>query len=395
MRELARRNLKGRTAKRRGNAYSGGPCDGTILVWMEPLRVPLRHSSRPRIAMIGEPRDPLRQSGDALRCAIESATDAQRIAASSIIRDGFRAYGLARRAMRDHGAEGVHLLNARLAPAGLMLRRRHGVPVSVSLTTADLSARTPGAMLARRAVAGLDQAFYSGDDAPSRRLPIVAMPPIAQPLPDPSPGALAGVSRLLEGLTPGRLVIAMPWPADIEKLRWYRDAVVPLLVGRPVTLLLGAPSARQARITVGARGMRDAFRVDTRRLDVDVLSAAARCADAFALLGDGARGLPASDLATAMASSGLPLVTGGSVNSQVLAHEDNALTVEPGDAFGLVTTLNKLLSLPALQRHYLGAGFAKYTLSRWSPAAAAEAYAERFAVLVGRPPIPANLRAAA
>jgi len=362
---------------------------------MEPLRVPLRHSSSPRIAMIGELRDPLRQSGDALRTTLEGATDARRIDASSLLRDGFRAYRLARRAMRDHGVEGVHLLDARLAPAGAMLRRRHGVPVSVSLTNGDLSSLGPAAMLARRAIARLDQVFYSGDDAHSPRLPIVIMPPVAQALPDPSPAALARVSRLLDGLLPGRLVIAMPWPADIEKLRWYRDAVLPLLVGNPVTLLLGAPSARQSRINVGARGMRDAFRVDTVRLDIDVLSAAARCGDAFALLDDGNRGVRASDLAMAMASSGLPLVTGGSVNSSVLAHEDNALTVEPGDAFGLVTTLNKLLSLPAVQRHYLGAGFAEYTLDRWSPAAAVESYAERFAVLVGRPPIPVDLRAVA
>ncbi len=362
---------------------------------MEPLRLPLRHSTLPRIVTLGEPRDPLRQSGDTLRRAIEGATAAQRIDASSLIRDGVRAYRSARRAMRDRGAEGVHLFDARLAPVGAMLRRRHGVPVSVSLTTADLTSRAPGAMLARRAIAGLDQAFYSGDDAPRLRLPIVAMPPVAQPLPEPSPVALARIARLLDGLMPGRLVIAMPWPADIEKLRWYRDAVVPLLVGRPATLLLGAPSARQARITVGARGMRDAFRIDTRRIDIDVLSATARCADAFAMLDDGTRGLRASDLASAMASSGLPLVTGGSVNSQVISHEDNALTVEPRDAFGLVTTLNKLLSLPALQRHYLGARFAEYTLDRWSPDAAVQAYADRFAVLVGRAPIPANLRAVA
>jgi hypothetical protein len=59
-----------------------------------------------------------------------------------------------------------------------------------------------------------------------------------------------------------------------------------------------------------------------------------------------------------------------------------------------VHTLNQLLALPAVQRHFLGEEFARFTLSRWPWQDVASAYMERFAALVGRPQIPAELRAA-
>jgi hypothetical protein len=95
-----------------------------------------------------------------------------------------------------------------------------------------------------------------------------------------------------------------------------------------------------------------------------------------------------------MAASGAPLVVGGGVRSSALRNEENAFIATAGDPLSLVSTLNQLLSLPAIQRHYLGEQFAAYTRQTVTWAAAAPIYAERFAVMVGRPQIPANLRAA-
>ena len=52
------------------------------------------------------------------------------------------------------------------------------------------------------------------------------------------------------------------------------------------------------------------------------------------------------------------------------------------------------LALPAVQRHELGLQFAASTVADHTWRSAYETYAERFAALVGRPQIPANLRAA-
>ena len=78
----------------------------------------------------------------------------------------------------------------------------------------------------------------------------------------------------------------------------------------------------------------------------------------------------------------------------MLAHERNGFVVEPGDERGYVHTLNQVLSLPAAQRHVLGQEFARFTLAKWRWSDVASAYTERFAALVGRPRIPADLRAA-
>jgi hypothetical protein len=95
-----------------------------------------------------------------------------------------------------------------------------------------------------------------------------------------------------------------------------------------------------------------------------------------------------------MAASGVPLVTAGGVRSSVLRHEANAFIATAADPLSLVSTLNQLLSLPAIQRHCLGEQFADYTLLQHTWDRVAPVYAERFAVMVGRPPIPAELRAA-
>jgi glycosyltransferase involved in cell wall biosynthesis len=169
---------------------------------------------------------------------------------------------------------------------------------------------------------------------------------------------------------------------------------VPLLHGKPVILLLGAPSRRDARLLTGAVGLQGTYRVHTGALGADVLAAAARCADIF-IMPAGARRLADADaLLLTLTASGVPLVVGGGVRSETLEHERNAFLANAEDAMSLVTLLNSLLALPAVQRHYLGEEFAAYTLERWSWEQAIGAYAARFASLVGRPQIPAELRAA-
>ena len=82
------------------------------------------------------------------------------------------------------------------------------------------------------------------------------------------------------------------------------------------------------------------------------------------------------------------------LTTPVLAHECNAFVVDPDDEHGYVRTLNQVLMLPAVQRHFLGEEFARFTLARWRWDDVASVYADRFAALVGRPHIPAELRAA-
>jgi glycosyltransferase involved in cell wall biosynthesis len=159
-------------------------------------------------------------------------------------------------------------------------------------------------------------------------------------------------------------------------------------------LLLGAPSRREARILVGASGMRTDFRVHVGRIDADLLAAAARCADVFVIPGATRRDVALTDLLIAAICSKVPVVAGGAVRSELLEHERNALLVDPYDSFSMTSTLNTLLSLPAVQRHYLGEDFAAHTMARWTRERAANAYAERLAAMVGRPRIPAELRAA-
>lgn len=351
--------------------------------------------SLPRVLTIGCHEDAL---GRTVAPVAASQPDIH-CATSGGLRSWFTSRRRAEQAVRD-GVEALHLLDARLAPAVMPLRRRHGVPVAITISARDVTSRTAMGRAAWRAIERADQVFVSDASLArealdrSRRLPLMVTPPVASSLAEPSQRAMASMTRLLSGIAPGRLVIALPWTADREYMRWYRDAVVPLLIGNPLTLVLGAPSRRQARLLAGAFGTRTSFRSHVGRLTADALAAAIRCADAFVLAGP-ARGIAGlDDLALSLSASRTPLVTSGAVQSRVLHHERNALTVEPGDGFGLVSTVNKLLALPPEQRHYLGADFAAYALETWRPEVAAEVYAERFCTLVGRPVIPMQLRAA-
>jgi hypothetical protein len=359
-----------------------------------------RSSARPLVLAVGLHRDGLGLPHPELRDAVDDTVDARHVDVASVTSGGRALLREATAAAAGDGLEAVHLFDARLAPYALLARRRLGVAVSATLSSRDVGKRSLPRRLLWPMISRLDQAFVSHEALAravaqrSRRLAVAVTPPSARPLVAPSARALERVTRLLHGIAPGRLVVAMLWPADREHLRRYRDAVAPLLIGNPVTLMLGAPNRREARIALGPQTGRNPLRAHVGQVDADLLSAALRCSDAAVLVGP-PRGLADCDeVVLAIAASRIPLVAAGALESDLLHAERNALTVEPGDAFGLVTTLNKLLALPAQQRHCLGVEFADYTLDCWTPAAAAEAYAERFYSLVGRPLIPADLRAA-
>jgi hypothetical protein len=356
----------------------------------------------PRVAVIGGYRSPLGLPGDGLTQALAAAeVDIVHIDARQPLLDALRAFRRAARAVRQDGVEMVHLMDARFAPVGVMLRRRYGVPVSVTVSTRDVASRTPLARLAMGALNDLDQGFVAAESAAralrveASRLLVSVTPLAASVLPWPSRKRVAALARTLRGVRPGRLVLGVPWPENRNDLRWFRDVVLPQLDARPLCLLLGAPSRRQVRLLIGATGMQAEFRAYGGRIDADTIAAAARCVDAFVIAdGRGGEAAAPSDLALAMAVGGVPVVTHGSEQVRVLAHERNSFLVEPGDEHGFVRTLNDLLALPAIQRHFLGEDFARFTLSEWPWEDVADVYADRFAALAGRPRIPAELRAA-
>lgn len=359
-------------------------------------------TSCPRAVVIGSYRDPLGFPTGELPDALGALADVVRIPADAPVWQAASVFKQASHAIQHDGYEMIHLLDPRFAVVGMMLRRHFSVPVSVSVSSADARARSPLARLAWRALNHLDHGFTAEasvaralqDRAP--RLPVSMVAPAASALPGPSKRGLSSVTRALKGVRPGRLVVALPWPENRNDLRWFRDVVLPHLDAKPVCLLLGVRSRRQARLLVGAMDTRNDFRVLGGRLDADAIASAARCVDAFVVCGasEPAPSAPAGQLAIALAAGGVPVVTNAATDARVLAHERNAFVVEPGDERGYVHTLNQILALPAVQRHVLGEEFARFTLSTWQWQDVASAYMERFAALVGRPQIPAELRAA-
>ncbi len=351
--------------------------------------------SRPKVAVIGAYRPLLGACDDAPIEALSRVAGVHPIDASATPAGMLRALRQGARALSD-GCEALHLLDARLALPALALRARFGVPVSVTLTADDMAAR----FLRRAGIGRFEHGFLHAEGAEHessslRRLALTNVPAVAPTIPEPSKRQLASLVTLLRDVTPGRLVVAAPWPADAEQVRWCRDAVVPLLQGNPLWLFLGAPGRRQVRLMAGAIGMRGSFRSHIGRVDIDVVAAAARCADVFVACGEAARvHAGTSALLLALMASRVPVVAGGGIENALLEDEANAFVVPPGDAIGMVSTLNKLLALPAVQRHYLGEEFAERVTRQYTWDAAAEVYGERFAALVGRPQIPAELRAA-
>jgi hypothetical protein len=353
------------------------------------------HYARPRVVVLGSYRPPFGIVDDAPIEAISRVAAIHPIDASPTPAGMLRALRRGSRAIAD-GCEAVHLLDARLVLPALAIRSRFRVPVTATLTAADCSARRTHAAALRR----VDHAFVHGEPSRVRRdilkrVPMSGAPPLAPALPEPSRRRLASLARIVGDGTPGRLVVASPWPADSEQVRWCRDAIVPLLEGNPLWLFLGAPGRRQVRLMAGAIGFNGSVRAHVGRIDAGVVAAAARCADLFVVSGEPARvAASTEDLLLALIASRVPLITGGGVESALLEHETNAFVVRPGDASGLVATANQLLALPAIQRHYLGEEFARHTARRFTWDTAAEVYGERFASLVGRPLIPQELRAA-
>jgi Glycosyl transferases group 1 len=357
--------------------------------------------SRPRVVLLGSHRDVL-GSIDGLVPALSHEADCVHIDVTAPLRHAMAAYFQTADAVTQ-GAELVHVLDARFAPVASMVRRRLGVTITATVATRDMSSRAPWSALARRLVRRFDAAFTSDEAAlyamrdamPSLEASLVR--PAAARLPEPLAKDTAAVARALRGVRPGRLVLGLVWPENRNDLRWFRDVVLPHIDAKPICLLLGAPSAREARLLTGAVGVRSEFRVLREALDAPMIAAVARCVDAFvspASLRRQARAGAVTPLALALAVSGVPVVTDGQAEAAVLAHEQNAFLVDRGDERGFASTLNGLLALPAVQRHFLGEEFAQFTLEQWPWRDAAEAYADRFASLVGRPRIPAALRAA-
>ncbi|MBI5288006.1 MAG: glycosyltransferase [Chloroflexi bacterium] len=363
--------------------------------------VPLfRPADHPRVVAVGCYRDPLGMAGAGMLEALRQRADLRLVETSQA---PWSAPGVLMRTLREvraHDAELVHILDARHATVGRWMRAKKGLPATVSLTSGDVRV-TRGWPRTAAVLPQLDLAFVTEPAVAAAlrtrapRLDVTVVPPAAQPLPWPRKDRMAAVTRALKGVRPGRLVIGVPWPADRRDLRWFRDAIMPLVDGGPLCLVFGAPSRRYARLLFGARGMETDFRVYQGRLDGDTIAAVARCVDAFVVPSGigGLDGASPTDLALALAMGGVPVVTCGEADSPVLAHERNAFVVEP-DERAFVHTLSQVMGLPAVQRHALGEDFARYTLRQWTWDAVAEVYAERFAALVGRPQIPADLRAA-
>jgi len=359
-------------------------------------------ASSPRILVLGSYRDALGLDASGLLDALAASADLRHLDASAAILQTPAVLRRAARSITRDRLEMLHVLDARLAPAAALIQRRYRLPVSVTVTRRDVAGRGPWSRLALRALARFDQAFSSDDAAVEAlrtaawRLPISLVGPAARELPWPDKRDLARVSRALRGVRPGRLVIGVPWPRNRNDFRWFRDVVQPGLEARPLCLLFGVPGRRDAALMLRATRVEHDYRILPGRVDASTIAAIARAVDAFAVPPPS---VPAHDgrttaMSLALAVSGAPVVSGAGAAAPVLAHERNALVAEPGDERGFVASLNQLLALPAVQRHFLGEEFARFTLQRWPWSDVAEVYVDRFAALVGRPRIPAGLRAA-
>jgi glycosyltransferase involved in cell wall biosynthesis len=357
-------------------------------------------SSRPRVLLLGNSVHALQGAGTGLVDALSRVADVENYCPSSALSVFPLRLVRVHRAAQAHGSELVHVVDGRLAPTGSLVAQRLGVPLSATVGAMDLHV-THGRRRLPSWVRRLDLAFITDPTlSPSLRdaaplLDVTVVPPVAQPLPWPTRRAMSSIKRILRRVRPGRLIVGVPWPADRRDLRWFRDAVIPLVDGGPFCLAFGAPGSRAARLMFGAQNLQNDFAVHVGGINADMIAAISRCVDAL-VVPSGIHGLQpggATDVGLALAMGGAPVVTCEEVETRVLAHERNAFVVGQ-DEREFVSTLSQVLSLPAEQRHALGEEFARYTLRRWTWDNAAEIYGERFAALVGRPMIPAALRAA-
>ena len=362
---------------------------------------PRARDARPRVVVLGAWRDALGLSGDGLDRALASSVDIGRTDAGASLRGWPRAYRAAATLIRRDGFELVHVLDPRLAPVGALLRRRCCVPATLTLTADALRRRGPLAALERRAFPAFDEALVSDDAMPSiddrARLgvPIYVLPSAARELPMPLPRDLTRVLRALRGLEPEQPLVGVPWPSNAADFRWFRDIVMPNLRTRPSFLLLGVASRRELAAMLGVACVRADVRSITGSITAGLIAAAARMVDVFAVPAPTrSSAAPRSELLMALSVSGVPVVTDATSFDCVPAHETSGLMVDPGDERGFVAALDGVLQLPPIQRHFLGEEVARATLRERPLRPVAEAYADRFSSLLGRPVIPRELRAA-
>lgn len=356
------------------------------------------YGAEPRVVIAGSYRDGLGLPDQDLRRALGDELDARTLRVSGALLSVWRDARQLTRAVASHEAEVVHLLDARAAPAALLVRRRFGTPISLSLSALDVTASSPSARLRMAAIARADHAFVSDrglvrrlhELAPELAVTVIEHP--AQALPWPPRRRLDAVARALRGLRPGRLVVGVPWSERTGDLRWFLESVRPQLTARPACLVFGAPRSRGRARMAGLRHHRD-VRVIRGRIDADLIAAVARSVDAFAV-SSAEPGAGQGGLQAALIMGGVPVVTRAGGLHRGVVHEQNAFVLDSGDHAGFTATLSGVLAMPAVQRHFLGEEFARYTLGLAHWESVAETYAERFSALAGRPPIPSNLRAA-
>ncbi|MEX2245062.1 MAG: hypothetical protein WEC75_00065 [Dehalococcoidia bacterium] len=360
---------------------------------MNPAIVPVdRRVRAPRVLVVGRAASLRRDRGLLLALGGHTAVETMAPSAAWPL-----TYLRALRAARRHDAELVHLLDASLAPTGRRLRSRLGVPVTVSITADALRTQIAPSSPLLRDLGRLDEAFTPDRsmDAMLRSqgldLPVTTVPPAIDLPAAPAERALRAVSSALRGVAPGRLILGVRMPGSSDELRWLRDAVLARLEAAPLCVLFGVADPSAVRPIVRRRGAPE-FRVVGGPADDERIAAVARCVDAFVCIPRDHRTSPAGLLP--LVASGAPVVAAADETAG-LRHEHNAFVVPPGDDAQLVRILDSLLALPAIQRHALGEDFARWTLRAWPWEAPADVYVSRFAALVGRPRIPAELLRAA
>jgi len=356
---------------------------------------------RPRVVILGGLRDALGISDDGFRRALAAVADVEHLDTARPIRDGFRLFRNAAGLIRSDAFELVHVLDPRLAPIGALLRRRCGAPATLTLIPELHHGRSPWAVLMRRSFRAFDEAFVDEhvmtDVAGCRALgvPLYPMPAAAGELPFPSPRDVGRVARALRGPSAGRPIVAVPWLGTGNDVRWFRDIVMPRLRTRPVCVLFGVSSRRELRLMLQASGMEADVRAVVGPVTASLIAALGRMVDAFAVPATSRPAEPgAAELMRALTVSGVPVVTDATAFDCVPAHETSGLMIDTGDERGFIAAIDNVLALPAIQRHFMGEDIARSALREWPWRPVAEAYAERFGALVGRPVVPAALRAA-
>lgn len=356
---------------------------------------------RARVAVVGERRIAPCIPERAWRDALSEEADILTVPASSSLRGMLPAARHVASAIRNEGAEVVHLQDVRLVPAALLATRTHHVPLTCDLVSQDLRARSPLVRLAIRLADRLDQSFCSEHEAMralrdrAPHLPVVLVPAVASMSPAPSVSETQTVVHALRGVNVGRPIVAVAWPEERAAMLRFCDFVLPRLATKPICIAFGVPDVRRARRIVRLAGAHYTVRLAEGPLTAGMIAAVARFADVMAVLPGP---LSAVDdqaaAAITIASSGAPVVAWNEDLGGVLRHEENALLSADASTWGYVRLLDEVLTLPSLQRHFLGEEFRRATFASWPVSAAAQIYGERFAALTGRPRIPAELRAA-